>query len=175
MHIYILHIFLEFIGISLYIYMYIHIRSYDISIDVIGFFAFHNYLLIPFNSGPARCRCGTPVLLGHAWCWGIGLRFTLVARWREETTLLGRVQSTGSNTMLSLDSSSGHTHLVQLCRQTWKRRGWDSCTMRIGCLWSRTSFFWSGGTSDEKGCKSPEWSHTDPEISHNTRREAGEG
>ena len=66
MHIYILHIFLEFIGISLYIYMYIHIRSYDISIDVIGVFAFHNYLLIPFNSGPARCRCGTPVLLGHA-------------------------------------------------------------------------------------------------------------
>ena len=137
------------------------------------FFAFHNYLVIPFNSGPARCRCGTPILLGHAWCWGIGLRFTLVARWREETTFLGRVQSTGSNTMLSLDSSSGHTHLVQLCGQTWKRRGWDSCTMRIGCLWSRTSFFWRGGTSDEKGCKSPEWSHTDPEISHNTRREAG--
>ena len=174
MHIYILHIFLEFIGISLYIYMYIHIRCMTFPL-MNFFFAFHNYLVIPFNSGPARCRCGTPVLLGHAWCWGIGLRFTLVARWREETTLLGRVQSTGSNTMLSLDSSSGHTHLVQLCGQTWKRRGWDSCTMRIGCLWSRTSFFWRGGTSDEKGCKSPEWSHTDPEISHNTRREAGEG
>ena len=81
----------------------------------------------------------------------------IVARRRAKATLFSGSKSVGSDSMFSLDCTLGHPHFVQLCRQTRIRRGWHSSTLWIGCIWSRTSFFWSGGTSDEKGCKLPGW------------------